>query len=389
MPIIAMFHEKSGGFSVLQFAGTISSMVYVNVITARRIKLKVFELAIFIFGVILVFNNGIYFILNSSVSNFGFALRNILPLLLYFYLRRVVKTRLDLDGILQTFLIASIIPMTIMLYEFFFAPIKEVYTNESRGGFARLSGFYADIFSYMAYVIGDFVIISYFLLRGKISFTTLRFVLFFGLIIIGLLSVNHQASWIVFVVILVLFMWFSLGSKVSSKVWGIILIGIAVGGGFLLESYIKPLFNKELSVYRGVADQDKAFNGRIVRWKVYFDRWEDLPFGSHLLGVGASGSEYSKIMMSGGMHSDYVRFLFTTGYLGIFMYLLFYVSILARTKDMEKPEKFLVLSGIAIMLLYAVSANPFGSSGSLVYLTMAIFAFATINKKIIYGSISK
>jgi len=93
--------------------------------------------------------------------------------------------------------------------------------------------------------------------------------------------------------------------------------------------------------------------------------------------------------MSGGMHSDYVRFLFATGYLGIFMYLMFYVSVLVRTKGMEKPEKFLVLSGIAIMLLYAVSANPFGSSGSLIFLTMAIFAFATINKKIIYGNSSK
>ena len=323
MPIIAMFHDKSGGFSVLQVSGTISFLAYLNIIAARRIKLKTFELVIFIFGVLLIFNNGIYFILNISASNFGFALRNILPLLLYFYLRRVVKTRFDLDGILQTFLIASIFPLTIMLYEFFFAPIKEVYTNESRGGFARLSGFYADIFSYMAYVIGDFVIISYFLLRRKVSFTALQFGLFFGLIIIGLLSLSHQASWIVFVVLLVFFMWFSFGSKVSSKVWGTILIGIAVGGGFLLDSYIEPLFNKELSVYRGVADQDKVLNGRIVRWKAYFDRWEDLPFGSHLFGVGASGSEYSRSMMSGGMHSDYVRFLFATGYLGIFMYLMF------------------------------------------------------------------
>mgnify|MGYP006109321757 CR=1 FL=1 len=86
-------------------------------------------------------------------------------------------------------------------------------------------------------------------------------------------------------------------------------------GGYLVEKYIAPLFNKEISAYQGTADQEKALNGTIVRWKIYFDRWGAMSSGSQIFGVGASGSVYTKIMMSGGMHSDYIRFLFATGIL--------------------------------------------------------------------------
>lgn len=386
MPVIAMFHQKSGGLSVLQIVGTLTFLLLLNIIFLRRIKLQTYELFLLFFGGLLIFNNVIFFLLNISIENFGYILRNLLPLLLYFYLRRVVKSRKEFEGILLTFFVASILPISILLYEFFFAPIKEVYTQESRGGFIRLSGFYADIFSYMAYIIGDFIIISYFILRKKLSFSTLQFGMFIGLILIGLLSLSHQASWAVFFTILLLLLRFSRGSKTSRKILGILLISSIVGGSFFLENYITPLFNKEISAYKGTASQEKALNGRIARWRRYFDRWEAMSSGSHLFGVGASGNVYTKRMMSGGMHSDYVRFLFASGILGVLSYILFYVSLFFRQKSLKKPDKFILCSAIAVMMLYAISANPFGSSGSLIYVTMAIFAFIAIGKNRIYGS---
>ncbi len=73
-------------------------------------------------------------------------------------------------------------------------------------------------------------------------------------------------------------------------------------------------------------------------------------------------------MMSGGMHSDYVRFLFSTGILGIFCYLLIFISLLYRSIAYPSPVRLFIISGSAILLLYAISSNPFGASGSLLYL---------------------
>ena len=390
MPVISMFHDKEGGgFSPLQIVGALCFLFSFKTIIARRIQLQRYELFLLIFGVLLVFNNVIFFGLNISISNFGFVLRNLLPLLIYFYLRRVIKSRNEFDGILLTFLVASILPISIMLYEFFFAPIKEVYTQESRGGFVRLSGFYADLFSYLAFIVGDFVIISYFVLRRKLNFTILQFGIFVVLTLIGLLSLSHQASWAVFAAILLLLLWFSKGSKNSKKIVGILIVGSILGGGFLVEKYIAPLFNKEISVYLGTSNQEKAFNGRMIRWKKYLDRWEKMSSGNHLIGIGASGSLYTKDMMSGGMHSDYVRFLFATGIVGVLSYVFFYLSLLFRKKGMHKPEKFIISSAIAVMLLYGISANPFGSSGSLIYVTMSICAFTAIGKNRIYANSKK
>ena len=384
MPVISMFHDKEGGFSPLQIAGFICFLLSIRTIIAKRVRLLRYEKFLVFFGSLLVFNNVIFFLLNASISNFGFVLRNLLPLLIYFYLRRVIKSRNEFDGILLTFLIASILPISIMLYEFFFAPIKEAYILDSRGGFMRLTGFYADIFSYMAYIIGDFIIISYLIIRKKLSFSTLQFGMFIGLILIGLLSLSHQASWIVFIAILLLFLRFSRGTKTSKKILGILLISSIVGGSFFLQNFIEPLFTKEISAYEGTLEREKAFNGRIIRWKRYFGRWEEMSFMNHVFGVGTSGSPFTKSMMSGGMHSDYVRFLFASGIIGCLFYILFYLSLFFRKKGLKKPEQFILLSTIAVMSLYGISANPFGSSGSLIYVTLATFAFISIGKKRIY-----
>lgn len=385
MPVISMFHNKEGGgFSLLQIAGVLSFFICIKINIERRIKLEDHELFLLFFGGLLVFNNVIFFILNMSIGNFGYILRNLLPLVFYFYLRRVIKSRKEFEGILLTFLVASILPYSILLYEFFFAPIKEVYTQASRGGFVRLSGFYADLFSYLAIIIGDFIIISYFILRRKLSFSTFQFGLLIGITVIGLLGLSHQASWGVFVAVILLLLWFSRGSKVSKKIVVVLMMGFIVGGGYFVEKFITPLFGKEINVYQGNIAKEKALNGRIVRWKRYFNKWDEMSSVNHFFGVGNSGSSLTKSMMSGGMHSDYVRFLFATGILGVISYIFFYLSLFFRSKGLQKPEQFILLSTIAVMMLYAITANPFGSSGALIYVTLSTFAFVTVRKKRIY-----
>ncbi len=387
MPFIATFYDLKGEgrLSPLQIAGALSFFVFLKYIIQVRVRLKPYERLLVIFGFLLVANHAYFLIDNFSIGNLGYVLRNLHPLLLYFYLRRVIRSREELEGVLMTFVVASIFPYSILIYEIIFDPIKEVYIQESRGGFTRLNGFYADIFSYIAYVIGNFVILIYFSLKSKLKLSLLGAGAVLFITLLGIQGLSHQASWGVFLAIVLSILLVSRNTRLAKQFSIIVGIGFLLGGGFFLNKFIVPLFSKEIGAYTGESNKEKALNGRIVRWQHYFEIWEEMPAYSKVFGVGLSGSKYTRSMMSGGMHSDYVRFMFATGIFGIICYLLFYASLMRALNGFRKPEKYLFFSTIVIMMLYGLTANPFGSSGALIYLTLSAFAFCALDKKTIYG----
>jgi len=383
MPVLSMFWDlKSESFlSPLQIAGVLTFFISIYFILAKLIKIRSHEVFLIVFGVLYIGNNLAVFLLNMSLSDFGFILRNLLPLVLYFYLRRVVKNKRDLEGILITFLVSSIIPYTIFLYEFIFDPIKTVVVSEGRGGFVRLTGFYADTFSYLAYIIGDFVIISYLVLQGRLKFNLAQLLLVIGITGIGLIGLSHQASWAVFIGILTILLFL----MKKNKLWFIAIffgaIGIVLKGKYIVVNYIAPLYGKEIRALSGEADQETMLNGRIRRWRRYTDVWKEMSAFNKIVGVGTSNNDNSKNMISNGMHSDYLRMTFASGVLGVICYLLFYLSLLIRKKNKNRADLFLLLASISIMLLYSITANPFGSSGALIYIPLSAFAFIATRKR--------
>lgn len=385
MPFISIFYDigGEGALSPLQIVGTLSFFISLYHIITKRIKLLPYEIYFLIFSFIYILNHLFFFLNDLSLNNLGFVLRNVLPILFYFYLRRVVTSKAVFEGILLTFLVSSIFPYGTYLYEFFFSPIQEVYVSESRGGFVRLTGFYADLFSYMAYIVGDFIIVSYFILKNGNKFKTHHILLLFGTTFIGIAGLSHQSSWAVFVSILLLLLFYMKKSRLLKKILPYLIVVSLLGGPFFVNKFIKPLFAKEINAYEGKADKERMLNGRMIRWQQYFKIWEDMSSFNKAFGVGFSGSVHSKSMMSGGMHSDYIRLGFGAGIFGLISYLLFYKSVLFRRRKFYKSISFIVTSSIIIMLLYAVSANPLGSSGALIYLTLATFSFVANNK--IYG----
>ena len=160
----------------------------------------------------------------------------------------------------------------------------------------------------------------------------------------------------------------------------LIIVFAILGGYFSINKYVKPLFSKEISAFQGTSDSDRMFNGRIVRWKKYYKIWDDMSLFHKTFGVGFSFSKYSKTMMSGGMHSDYIRLGFGAGILGLLLYLLFYLSLIFRKRKVDVSTAFILNSSLSIMLLYAVTANPLGSSGALIYLTLASFSYFALVK---------
>ena len=382
MPFISIFYEfkTEGAFSPLQIVGVLSFILSVNFIIKKRIVLRRYEYFFLFFSVIYILNQIFFLVKFSSVGDFGFVIRNLLPIVFYFYLRRVINNKNIFEGILITFLVSSIFPYTVFLYEFFFDPIREEYISDYRGGLLRLTGFYADIFSYLSYIIGDFIIIVYFMISKKLKFKFSYLVALYFMTLLGVIGLSHQSTWIVFSFLTLIVLLHLFKSRFKLYFIPLIIIFVSLGGYFSINKYVKPLFSKELSAFQGTSDSDRMFNGRIVRWKKYYNIWDDMSFFYKSFGVGFSSSKYSKAMMSGGMHSDYVRLGFGAGILGLIFYLLFYLSLIFRKRKVDISAAFILNSSLSIMILYAVSSNPFGSSGALIYLTLATFSYFALVK---------
>ncbi len=378
------FVKKMGVFSPLQVIGVLTILLAsVYSIKLKPAKKGLLPIVFIVFAVLLAYNQYLLVAESFSVQTIGYILRTISPIFIFFYLTRVITNRERLHGLLDTFLISSIFPLLMLFYEAIFTPINYVALPESRGGGYRLTGLYADLFSYMSFVIGDFFILSYYLFSrhyySKLK-TSIRYVLLvLVLTVFALLGLKHQASWGVFLAVILSFGVFISSSIVEGKKYALLLLILLVAGGpFLLERQLNQLFSKEIAAYNVEANQDRALNGRIKRWERYFATWDKLSLWSKGIGVSTSNLPFRTkfIMTSSGMHSDYVRFLFGTGIVGLMSFLLFYVTLAIKSLKLLPPERYFVVTSVLIFSLYSITANPFGSSGSLFYIIAAGFVIA-------------
>jgi hypothetical protein len=379
--------KKSSGFSPLQLLGL---LVFVFGIMSTLRKKGSSPNLIFTFYLFLfLFFTNLLLVLGyeGSVSQFGDTIRAILPFVLLFYFRKHINSIIDLEGFLITFLIASVFPIATLYYEILFNPIREVYNTDSRGGGLRLSGFYADLFGYMSHLICGFIAYCYFYIKNinkkkkHFVFSNLGFVVVLIICLVGIYNLRHQASWAVSLTLLLMFVYF-IRKKVSVlQLFVFVLIMLGVGVYFYLEIF-EVLYAKDINVYQGGAKDTAALNGRVWIWKRYFAYWEDFNVLAQWLGSGIAQHEKSTVMISGGMHNDYVRFFFTTGIVGILCYLSFLFYLVRNALKIRVVEcRYLMLGTIIVVVLYGISSLPLLSSGAMMYFIMAIIS--QVDKKIL------
>lgn len=352
-----------------------------------------FPASLIFFTLLLIFN--LTLILAESMS-FWFVVqlvRTLSPIALLFYMIKVIRNEERLHGLIFTYLVSSIFPLSLLLYEVVFGPISvHEVLSDSRGGGYRLSGPYADMFNYLAYLIGDFMILGYLFVRSiyrKRKVVGLgRILLVLFLFSVGVKGLQHQATWVVFFVLIGITGIFSLSNHRVKGYFTMLLIPAVLAGPVVAAPMFVQLFSKELKAYSGEGKQEKVLNGRFVRWEQYFDQWENTEVIPQLLGVSVADlSIRSKIIMtSAGMHSDYVRFLFSSGIIGLTALLIFYATVFNRRKRFRKPEKFFITCTIAILLLYSITSLPLGGSGNMIFILCAGMATALQSPNVFYTS---
>ena len=111
----------------------------------------------------------------------------------------------------------------------------------------------------------------------------------------------------------------------------------------------------------------------------YFEIWEQMPVENHFIGITSANFPETDNMIGGGMHSDYVRLLFLTGFIGVGMYVLFILGMGTMYPILNIPEKFLLSSTVLAVLLWSVSTIP-TLYAPLLYFVFPVFAYAQLPK---------
>ena len=395
-PIVDNFYklkEISSFLSPIYIMGVLTPILAVSAMFSMRDK-KVNNAGDELFrfwGILILLNCVILLISYYSLDNLGNCIKYLTPPIVFFYLRKAIRDKEDLHFILQTFLYSCIFPFGMMFFEVLVHPITPEYASAGRGGGARIRGEYADSMNYASFLVGSFLVVAYFFLEGLHSKVKKKHIdvkkLFIWVLIcfVAAISLRHVSTWAVFLTLIILLLYFnSKNLKGLVAVIFILAITLPFFADTIYQTQIYPLIAKEFNVINGDQDVQYAFNGRVSRWERYFEIWGRMPEISHYLGVSFSGFRQAPVMVGGGMHNDYIRNLFLTGFVGVGCYVLFFLFVLWRRKFLRMPEKFLVLGSVAIILLYSVSTLPTIYPG-LFCLVYPIYCFALLPAKQSYA----
>jgi O-antigen ligase len=392
-PIIDNFYElkeTSALASPLYIVGILTPVFIVMSLLSNELGKKhdaIEEFPFRMWSILLVFNAVVFWFIQLNVNAFGDLVKYITPVFLFLYARRFVQSREDLHGILTSFLLSCIFPLGIFLYEVFFNPIAIEYISAGRGGASRIRGAYADVMSYAIYFILFLLTMAYYFLlnlykgAGNIRINNTLLIGSAVLIFFALTRINHVSTWGVFLAIIGLF--FAHNLKSAKGFFLVVFATLIISVFFAQDIYrdfIEPLISKELLVVSGESETNQAFNGRMTRWERYFETWEQMPAINHFFGIVSANFKETVVMIGGGMHSDYVRLLFMTGFAGLGFYIIFLVGILGKWFGLEMPEKFLVSTSVIMIILWSITTVP-TLYAPLLYIIYPIYAYSLLPKE--------
>ena len=315
-------------------------------------------------------------VFNFSLEILGMSLKVAMPIYVYLLYRRYIFSRKDLDGILTTFYFSLIILVLNFVYHLLFT--SGIVTSSR--GLSRLETGYADIAGLGMAVNLSMLIVGYFLLQHSKNRLLYRrtIKLFYLNIAIGsliLLNIYHAASTIIFIVLLFLFWLY----KPKQRMVFIFVLSIGLAY-FIRTNVYEERFNKlyatDISVITGDKESYQAFHGRVGRWQDQFASFSQQSGLAQL--VGLIGIDHPSFL-GHHPHSDYLRILYSAGYIGLFFYLLFLFTIFKRSFSVNKEQKFLLHGVLLFLTMQSITLTPM-TYHAVVFVFMATVAWLQLPK---------
>ncbi len=358
-PIINVLEDTSFinlPISILQIIGLV---LFVLLVTgSKKIDESKYETIFFIYKVFIilyVINVLLVFINNFDLSIVAMSAKVLLAPLMFIYFLKNLRTHSDMNLILNSFLISSIPLLGTSIFSII------IGESISTRGFERISTAYGDIATIGISLNIVLVLLLYRFLSSKMSLVILLG--YISISILVLVNIVHATSTIIFFSLIILFLYYQYKERFFI---GIIVSGILIiGSYFTLQDwsyrFINSFFGKELelispqeSQYR--FDDDVMFHGRMGRFKRHFDYY--LEQNTFNLFFGGLSIKYP-YMMGHGTHNDFLRILFTTGIVGLILYVSSLLLMIIKSIIIYNIyNKFLLQSALLILLLYSITLTP-------------------------------
>ena len=314
-----------------------------------------------------------------SLLSIEFVLKLTMPVYIYFFLRLFITDLRDLHGVLQSFLYAGIFVGILLIYEVFINPIR---IEESRG-MERIQGNFGDVVSYGMFITFAVIVASYFYFaRQHVVAQRGRLMVLVPVVVVallGLVNIHHTASYTVFILLLALFLLFNFRSKNTSLAMSIIFVSglfIAFWGPQFIDEQISPLVETDLQVYSGVQDSDRLLHGRVGRWRMMLNMFSAESVPVQFFGYPLK-FDYVYQFIGIGSHNDFIRMLFCTGIVGLFLYVFMLVRFWMRRIFLGIAQRYLLVSTFVALLFYSISVTP-TFYAPFMYFVLAVFAYASL-----------
>ena len=387
-PIVDNFYylkNVSPFLSPLYFVGIATPLFCITtIISFRKKDVSIFDVLFGIWALLMLISLFFMFLYDPlSKTYFEYLLKLTMPTYLFFFLRLLIRTRKDLDGVLQSFIYSSLVVVAIFLFEIFVNPVKVQQTR----GLERIQGTYGDVMNYAIYMSLGFLIMCYFNLRNKKMRSVLsensRIIVTIVLCLACLFKISHTASYGVFLIILALFILFNLGANKTVGVTLILVVGSLAYffGASTIEEKITPLIQTDIAVIEGKKDDERLLHGRVGRWKMMLEEYSEFSVPAQIFGMPLNLVETYPYVGTGS-HNDFVRILFFTGFFGLMIYLSILINIFRRLKYLSSSDYFLTLGTFMILFLYSISTCP-TLYAPMLYIIYSILCFISLPKSVL------
>ena len=290
-------------------------------------------------------------------------------LIIYLVLKRTADERM-IKTLFRALIIVCIFSSIIGIYQFLVNPLFFRLGSErgAFGGLMRSNGIYHAEYIQSYFLIPG-IILTLFTVRSKLFRNTL-----IGLFLFGIIFTFHRSSWIITILLFILF--FINAQK--KKVWQMVTVGGIVVFFILLFSsiFLPNISNVKRSPFvqeRLLAD---TATGRIALYSMAI---KELP-ESWLFGVGSFKSDayYSGVLSAGGgkavasgerggIHNLYIGMAYFSGLPVIIMFILFLTMVFSYFWRLSKTVSifFLIILFDVIKYIVLNMTNSFGLSVNL------------------------
>jgi hypothetical protein len=315
---------------------------------------------------------------DNLFSYFNYAIKLILPLVLFFFLRVFLKSKEDLVGLATTFIISCIFPVIFMLVGL--SGGKNVDQD-------RYSGSYADVFSIAFYLSIGLIALLYLFINSRTYEGTLRIrnsYVLIGLLmaLTGLWIIKHLATVVVISTTLSLFVFIVFKKHRGAAIFLFIITLVVTlsSGDKFYDEVLDPRLEKEFEVLEGSRGLSQGMHGRMSRWNWLLGEFNSAPFYSQIAGYPLS-LKISNHMVGITPHNDFLRMLFFTGYAGLILYLLILYRVFSRIRYKDLPDRFFLYAVLAATILYSITTVPTFYPGYVNVLSI-VFAYCALPVKL-------